>query len=761
MLSNNSDVFLSWLKPYMQQALVVRQRRLVVLAGETAWALSLLKALPSSPAEKPANVQGENKADWLIYSDFLDALPPFNQQAVNSTAVDRKSYRHHLGTENTYLLFDGGKSDDDFNIDALAALSGTLVAGGVLFLLWPQGKVSSAVAKSIFLQRFCRELVHDHAACFLEQGKALPSLPAEPGFEPPAQESLALGCKTPEQVAAVQNIFKVVKGHRNRPLVLTADRGRGKSSALAIAAAELLAQHDSGGEKMHIGVTAPHLQACDVFFQQLKTSLPGAKFSRGRCEYANGVLEFLPVDVLVQRKPKLGLLLVDEAAAIPVYLLQKLLHSYHRMVFSTTVHGYEGAGRGFTLKFLKILKQHSRQYQAFHLHQPIRWAQDDPLESFIFKACLLKAALADINDNRLPFPESLLARQGEYKAEFLQLTPEDLLADEALLEQIFAVLVTAHYQTKPGDLKMLLDNARLRIFCLKSQQQVIAVALLMLEGKAGAEDIDAVKNSRRRLRDQFIPQSLLSHNGVDNAFEHSYLRIMRIAVHPMCQQKGLGSYFLTCLEQYGQAQQIDFIGSSFGANTRLLSFWLEGDYQLARMGFTPDAASGEHSALVLKTLNPDSGALQQEIRQQFYRSFDYLLLEEYQNLPVDLVALILRYCPRAALAGLSDFDRRTVAAFAAQQRLYSSCVYSLHLWLKSLLAKTAATTSVKAKAQAKEKKAPTTTEQALYPLISRILCKHSISQVCHQYGFTGKKALNQYLISQVQQALNQEGLSGD
>ncbi|WDE01756.1 tRNA(Met) cytidine acetyltransferase [Thalassomonas actiniarum] len=740
----------------MQQAFSAGQRRLVVLAGEIDWAFSLLKSLPVSPVEKPEKTLEEKqlpaKADWLIYSDHPDGLSSsVHQGAANILSVDRKNYRHHLGTENTYLLFDGGESDDDFNIDALAALSGTLVAGGLLFLLWPQEKGIFSAAKSVFLQRFFRELFADDLACILEQGKALPRI-AELDGERRLQGNLPLGCKTPEQVTAVQNIIKVVKGHRNRPLVLTADRGRGKSSALAIAAAELLVNAGNGAEKMHIGITAPHLQACDIFFQQLKVSLPEAEFFRGRCIHPHGEIEFLPVDVLVRHQAKLGLLLVDEAAAIPVYLLQKLLASYHRMVFSTTVHGYEGAGRGFTLKFRKTLKQQTPGYRAFHIRQPIRWAEDDPLEAFIFKACLLKAALADTDKGTLPSPENLLTQQGADKAEFLPLTPEDLLADETLLEQVFAVLVTAHYQTKPGDLKMLLDNARLRIFCLKCRGQVIAVSLLMLEGKAGQEEIEAVKNSQRRLRDQFIPQSLLSHNGIDNAFDYSYLRVMRIAVHPMCQQQGLGSYFLGCLEQYGQTQEIDFIGSSFGANTRLLSFWLEGGYQLARMGFTPDAASGEHSALVVKALNRDSRVLQQEVHHQFYRSFDHLLLDEYQHLPVSLIALILQHCPESFLPELSDFDRRTVAAFAAKQRLYSSCVYSLHLWLRSVLAKKDAKTAAKKAVN---------TGQALDPLISRILCKHSISQVCRQYGFTGKKALNQHLVTQVQQVLSKKGLSGD
>ena len=783
-----SKSFLSWFSAYKQRALQLKHRRLVVLAGETSWTWSLLTSIPSFPYGTATETTVNSTESWQIYGDSSSILLPekvLSEKVLPgkvlpeksksdlsiSATVTSKNYRHQLGAENQYLVFFA--SDNDFNIDALAALSGTLVAGGVLFLLWP-GSVAQEFGvdfqrnnrqeddfqskKSAFLQRFFNGVIDDESVALIEQGQVfelsepalLPAILPEEKAEP----ILSFNCKTPEQKEAVDRIIKVVTGHRNRPLVLTADRGRGKSSALAIAAAELL---KNARTKMHIVITAPHLQACIIFFQQLKNALPEATFSSNRCVHINGIIEYKPVDVLMQDKPKLNLLLVDEAAGLPVYLLKGLLEQYHRIVFSTTVHGYEGAGRGFTLKFQAILKQQYPQWQKFHMHQPIRWAQHDPLETFIFQSCLLKATLADITTKAnldsntysktvtkvkqgLPQPAinspEVTSSDFEETPDFSLLTSAQLLADEALLEQVFSVLVTAHYQTKPSDLKMLLDNPLLNVFCLKKQEQVIAVALLMQEGNVAEKEVTEVKNGRRRLRDQFIPQSLLSHSGIEQAFEFSYLRIMRIAVHPQCQQFGIGSYFLTRLEQYAIEEGIDFIGASFGANVQLLSFWLKGDYQLARIGFTPDAASGEHSALVLKALNENSLHLLFDIHRHFYLTFDYLLLDEYQALEVKLAGLILHYCPEHCLPELTAFDLATVQAFADKQRLFSSCVYSLHLWLRHQLT------------------LPLTV--GIYPLIHRVLYKNSAASVGKTYQFTGKKALNQHLLNFVQESLTEK-----
>ena len=49
------------------------------------------------------------------------------------------------------------------------------------------------------------------------------------------------------------------------------------------------------------------------------------------------------------------MLIVDEAAAIPLNLVKSMLGPY-MVVLSSTIHGYEGTGRSLSLKLIQQLK---------------------------------------------------------------------------------------------------------------------------------------------------------------------------------------------------------------------------------------------------------------------------------------------------------------------------------------------------------------------------------------------------------------------
>jgi len=715
-----STKFPHWFNQIQQRAFIDKHRCLIVLAGEYSWSLSLIETIKSSPCFIPKATSSQKinqKEDWLIYSD----------NPKLKANVNKQNYRQKLGSQSHAVVF----ADGEMNIDALAALSGTIKAGGVLFILLPD-KLSliKQNSNSAFLQRFINKIEHSFSSCIIEQGRdfdqeldldkyvAKDTSTSYCISELTTANVFPLNCATQEQYQAVQSILKVATGHRDRPLVLTADRGRGKSCALAIASAQLI---DTALLPQHIIITAPHFKAVDSFFNQLKSSLPCAQHSNNKIIHEKGIIEFIPVDQLLKQQVKATLLLVDEAAGIPVYLLNNMLQHYHRVVFSSTVHGYEGAGRGFTLKFQNILNKHYKNWHHQAINQPIRWQENDPVEQFIFDVCLLNAQLP-----ALSFTDTLIKEQG---VSFKCLSSEVLLANESLLANIFAVLVTAHYQTTPSDLKLLLDNSQLSVLCLFYQDTVISVALLMSEGCRNENDILDVLSSKRRLKDQFLPQSLMTHCGADTAFGFDYLRIMRIAVHPQCQSKGIGTLFLSKISKYAESLQVDFLGSSFGCNKQLLNFWLSSNYQLARIGFNQDAASGEHSALILKALSGKAFKFQSKINKAFYQSFTYLLSDEYRQLSDILVWSIYNYCPNEYLPKLASSDVNAVQEFASKQRLYSSCAYSLHLWLQHQFS------------------APL--DEELLPVLSRLLKRMSVAEVCAIYKLKGKKALNQLILDYV------------
>jgi tRNA(Met) cytidine acetyltransferase len=725
-----NTTFSRWFDGFHQQAKALTERRLIVLVGEDEWAHSLLQTIHSFNHDR----KHTDEKSWLIYGD----------SELIKANVSPQRFRDRLGTESDFVVF----TQQQLTVDAFAALSGTLVAGGILFLIIND---MALVKRSNFFKRFFSLLQGYSAHVILEQGAiGFPSLKriSEASGEQvinsvssSAPKMFSYGCVTQEQVSAVEAITKVITGKSQRPLVLTADRGRGKSSALAIACAQLLvvAKKDN---KLHIVITAAELNSVQVFFNQLAISLPQGHLEGHKFTTFNGFVEFVPIDKLLKWQPSVSLVLVDEAAAIPVYLLEQLLFHHSRLVFASTIHGYEGAGRGFTLKFQQTLTASFPQWRSLHINEPIRWRSGDPLEQLVFDACLLNAELPSLCNHRQH--SNLAIQKTQFK--FKHLTAKALLANEKLLRQIFSVLVTAHYQTKPSDVQMLLDNKQVELVCLMSSdeggEEVIAVALLIHEGNFNTQgiteaELTAVSKGKRRLRNNFIPQSLLTQCGVEQAFDYHYLRVMRIAVHPKLQHQGIGSLFLNEISIFATAQGGDFLASSFGATKSLLSFWLTADFKLGRIGFSKDKASGEQSALVLKPLLENPEELLFKINTEFYRCFDYLLVEEYKYLAPNLVALIQAHCPQCSLKVLSKLDNANVEAFAYGYRQYSSCVFSLHLWLKQQLGSQGLN------------------DEVISVLISRVMQKHSIADVCSTYHFTGKKTLEQFLKLSVKSCLKE------
>lgn len=748
------EKFERWCVQLQQLTQVKRWRSLVVLVGDEAWtaqqleiSLTLFLSVQASDAEP--------QAQGLVYGDASNVS---QQQSLIS--VNRKNYRQYLGTEQNVILFAVGNQGDsaventasDFDVDAFAALSGTLVAGGLFILLLRPSQLArldDKQEKDYFLQRFLRQLASQSCYLISQEKTALPPLlPLENATNADEKTiynaqlkattqvtNLPYGCVTQEQVLAVDAMLKVLSGHRNRPLVLTADRGRGKSSALALAACQMLL---NAQQPLNIIITAASKPALKIFFQQVVQYLPSATVQEAGIEHSNGSIVFYPIDVILKAQPEASIIMVDEAAAIPVYLLQQLLSYYHRLIFATTIHGYEGAGRGFSIKFRQVLQRLMPHWRKMHINEAIRWANDDPLEKFVFSSCLLNAKLPSYNKPLLVVNNTdMAATNAKAQSTFIRrdkllvalVSTEQLLQNEALLQQVFAVLVTAHYQTSPSDLQLLLNNSAISLFVLKHENDILGVVMLMQEGHADEKLVELVRENQRRLRDQFLPQSLLMHCGIKTSFNYSYQRVMRIAIHPQFQGQGLGTQFLMGIEQQISAQGTDFIGASFAGNATLVKFWQQAGFSVARVGFSKDKASGEHSCLVTKALTPNARPMQQAIVQQFYQQFDYWLTDEFKNLPVKLVWQLLNGNVELKTRALASNILPSVHDFISGQRQFSSCVYALHHWLL--------------------KHCTEHYDPDVFPLLSRILQKHSIEQVCQQYGLSGKKALNQQLISYI------------
>ena len=594
--------------------------------------------------------------------------------------------RTRLGGEHDLVVFDAASPGTGLDPDALGAVAGTLVAGGLLVLLTPDDDGRSPdddyrrlaahpwrpeQLTSHYLERCHRLLAGFPGMLRWREGKGLTTTPDEvraspfadslcsaiPCSDSPCLDSPDPECLSPDQAEVVRRLTHL---RRRRPLVITADRGRGKSAALGIGCARLLIKAEQQRQApLDILLTAPRASSVAPVFERLAALLPEGQGDAKGFEAPGGRVRFVAPDALTDAvaQGEAGgpgsLLLVDEAAAIPAALLGEWLAAFPRLAFATTVHGYEGSGRGFALRFRRHLEAQTPQWQSIELRTPIRWADGDPLERAIDTLLCLDAELPTV-----PKVARVSAPGPGQKLAELPCTTLDrdaLSRDEAALRAIFGLLVQAHYRTTPADLRALLDAPATRILILGTPRSPLAVCVCVDEGGFDADLAERVLLGQRRPRGHLMAQSLAAHAGEAAALVAPSARITRIAVHPDWRRLGCGASLIE--EAARQAEQAGkaMLGASFGADPELLAFWQAQGFRPVRLGLTREAATGEHAAMMALALGEHNQALVERLARRFERQLPGLLAFELTRLSPPLVLALLG----------SAGDRR---AFGAEDR---------------------------------------------------------------------------------------------
>lgn len=580
-----------------------------------------------------------------------------------------------LGDEYGMAIIDAWSG---FDPDQFGAVSGTVRGGGALLLLLPpldewllrpepaQQRIAvwphtPATMPNHFIARVIKILQSHTSVEWLSQGQPLPGpLPAAT-----ARPTTAPRFRTSDQQRAIEAIHHVVHGHRRRPLVLMADRGRGKSAALGIAAAQLLEQG-----MQQIIVTAPHRNAVTSLFEHaIGTEIPPTNLSVGGTSVPNERLQFIPPDELLRHPHPCDLLLIDEAAAIPAPMLEQLLQRHARIVFATTVHGYEGSGRGFALRFFKVLDQLTPGWRLLEMNEPIRWAANDPLERLTFDLLLLDAA---------PAAEEEMADALIEEIHCSTIEVSELMSDVTLLTELFGLLVLAHYRTTPLDLRQLLDSPNLTIHVARYRGHIVGTAITLREGGFDDELAAQIYSGARRPRGHLAPQSLAFHCGMHNAPQLVTERIMRIAVHPAVQQRGIGSALIDHITARSRNNSIDYLSTSFGATRELLQFWQRSHFLPVRIGLTREASSGHHSALLLRPLSPAAMALFARAHRRFISYLPLQLGDPLRDFDTELAVTLLAGESSDTSLALDDDDWRDLHAFINTHRSYESCLGAIH-----------------------------------------------------------------------------------
>jgi len=290
--------------------------------------------------------------------------------------------------------------------------------------------------------------------------------------------NLVGACVTVDQARTVMQIVDSVSEKSMRTTVsLTAGRGRGKSAALGLSIASAIVYGFS-----NIFVTAPSPENLKTVFEFVFRGLEVLNYNEHQdyeimestmAEYKGCVVRvnvyrdhrqtiqyILPQDH--QKLAQAELVVIDEAAAIPVTLVKKLLGPY-LVLMASTVNGYEGTGRSLSLKLVEELRrnrQGARALKEVKLDEPIRYSQGDPVEKWLNDLLCLQAEVKPLSQG-LPHPHEC----------DLYFVDRDTLfsyhsSSEQFLSNLMSIFVSSHYKNSPNDLQMLSDAPAHQVFVL-------------------------------------------------------------------------------------------------------------------------------------------------------------------------------------------------------------------------------------------------------------------------------------------------------
>ena len=484
--------------------------------------------------------------------------------------------------------------------------------------------------------------------------------PDAPGAPPDATFPAAAygACLTGDQARAVRAFDSLAES--DAAVVVESDRGRGKSSAAGIAAGALAL----GGAD--VLVSAPAFRnAAEVFARArglIATETGAADFESERDlrTPTGGRVRFRSPAAAAREADEADVAIVDEAAALPVRLLEGFLDA-PAVAFCTTVHGYEGAGRGFAVRFRERLLDSRFSVRDVRLDEPIRYARNDPVEAWASRALLLDAR---------PAVDAAVAEATVGEATYRALDPEDLLADETLLGEAFGLLVAAHYRTEPNDLARLLDAPNLVARALVAEGRVVAVALLAREGGLDAETRRGMYEGER-VRGNMVPDVLTSQLRDEAAAAPRGLRTVRIATHHALRDDGFGSRLLDEVHaEFGDA--LDYFSVGYGATPRLLRFWDRAGYRTVHLSTNRNDASGEHSAIMLRSTTETGRDLLDRHAVAFRDRERDGLSDAHRDIDPDVVRGALRACSAPVPTDLTETEWRSVVGASVGPGMYDS-----------------------------------------------------------------------------------------
>ncbi len=447
-------------------------------------------------------------------------------------------------------------------------------------------------------------------------------------------------------IKIIENMYEKPKKGEKKVLNLIADRGRGKSCAIGIGLAGLAYLFKKVKPRFRALITAPspsNVQSLMMLAMKVLDAL-GFKYDVVRKE--GYIIELRGEKFSIEywepiSIPKLkgDIVVVDEAAGIHVPLLYKILDAHNRLVFSTTIHGYEGAGRGFSVRFLKRLKSMENiTLYEYEMTEPIRYSYNDPVEEWQFKTLLLDAEPAELDEKDLADIE-------QKRLVYVKYDPQKLFENEEELRQLFGIYVLAHYRNEPDDLGMLADAPHHLVRAVKTAGGKVVCAIQIAQEGPVEEKLARELLKGAKIPGNIIPDRFLKHARIIEFASTKGWRIVRIATHPAVQGRGVGSWALQKLFEEARELGLDWVGSGFGVTEELLRFWLKNGFSVVHISPDRNPVSGEYTVLVIKPLNAKTEEMVRIAKLEFKLKLIDSLAINYRELEPETAYLMLNTDP--------------------------------------------------------------------------------------------------------------------
>lgn len=647
-----------------------RHRRLVALVGLDDRKLAEAAAEALRIFEETS---GGGRGIYMFQPEYADGNRRHNYVRdllrESSLEVEYRPYKDTpklLGKTYDFAVLD---LVNDLKPNDVGRLGGVVAGGGLYILMVPpleewtryitkfQGTLLVPQYKPTDIrhrtkERFWRKLwEHEGIIIYdVEKGDVL----KRPASEPP--EWIKPEIRVPEkavipvkiyQLAATQDQVEALrlmedlyeKPKRKKALVLIADRGRGKSAALGLGLAGLGHRIRKMKSQVQLVVSAMEYANVETLAEFLLKGLrtlgykPGIEKEGGEVKSikARGIFVDFITPYQLLRRERADIVAVDEAAAVPLPVLYSVHQKFDRTVFATTIHGYEGAGRGFSIRFLKSLREDpNTDVQIYEMKEPIRYGRGDPIEAWLFDVFLLDAEPDKLDEDDY---ELIRRRRVVYI--------KDIVEDERRLRPFFGIYVQAHYRNEPDDLGMLLDAPHHTARALALENGKIVVSLELAE--EGGLDDSSIEEALRGLKlpGNIIPDRFLKYWRLPEFAKLKGWRIVRIATHPEAQDMGLGTAALKMVEEEARERAYDWVGVGFGVYDKLLKFWIKNGYIPIHISPERNPTSGEYSVLLIKPLSERAVKFVQYANVEFRRRLIHSLMGPYSDLKPEEAKMLM------------------------------------------------------------------------------------------------------------------------